>query len=100
VIIYLRKEVYQKRGVGCFVDMVVIDCVCGCGKIPCIYIIKMAAAYRGYRGVSVAKKHTPVATLQHYSYNKILPIIDCYRKYKSFTWIFVPMIDEIIIIVL
>jgi hypothetical protein len=74
VIIYLGKEVYQKRGVGCFVDMGVIDCVCGCGKIPCIYIIKMAAAYRGIGG-SIAKKHTPVATLQHYSYNKILPII-------------------------
>jgi hypothetical protein len=47
VIIYLGKEVYQKRGVGCFVDMGVIDYVCGCGKIPCIYIIKMAAAYMG-----------------------------------------------------
>jgi hypothetical protein len=56
VIIYLGKEVYQKRGVGCFVDMGVNDYGYGCGKIPCIYIIKMAAAYRGYRGVSVAKK--------------------------------------------
>jgi hypothetical protein len=56
VIIYLGKEVYQKKGVGCFVDMGVIDYGYGCGKIPCIYIIKMAAAYMGYRGLSVAKK--------------------------------------------
>jgi hypothetical protein len=95
VIIYLRKEVYQKRGVGCFVDMGVADYGygCGCGKIPCIYIIKMAAAYRGIGGIC-CQKNTPVATLQHYSYNKILPIIDCYRKYNCITWIFVPMIDE------
>jgi hypothetical protein len=94
VIIYLGKEVYQKRGVGCFVDMGVIDCRCGCGKIPCIYIIKIAAAYRGYRGLSVNKKHTPVATLQHYSCKNLLPINYDYRKYKSFTWISVPMIYE------
>jgi hypothetical protein len=62
VIIYLGKEVYQKRGVGCFVDMGVMlrkakaSYGCGCGKIPCIYIIKMAAAYRGIGGLSVAKK--------------------------------------------
>jgi hypothetical protein len=58
VIIYLGKEVYQKRGVGCFVDMGVIDYGYGCGKIPCIYIIKMAAAYRGYGGLSVTKNNT------------------------------------------
>jgi hypothetical protein len=55
VIIYLGKEVYQKRGVGCFVDMGVIDYGCGCGKIPCIYIIKMAAAYRGIGGYLLPK---------------------------------------------
>jgi hypothetical protein len=58
VIIYLGKEVYQKRGVGCFVDMGVIDYVCGRGKIPCIYIIKMAAAYRGIGGYLLPKNYT------------------------------------------
>jgi hypothetical protein len=58
VIIYLGKEVYQKRGVGCFVDMGVIDCGYGCGKIPCIYIIKMAAAYRGIGGYLLPKNYT------------------------------------------
>jgi hypothetical protein len=58
VIIYLGKEVYQKRGVGCFVDIVVIDYGYGCGKIPCIYIIKMAAAYRGIGGYLFPKNHT------------------------------------------
>jgi hypothetical protein len=58
VIIYLGKEVYQKRGVGCFVDMVVIDYGYGCGKIPCIYIIKMAAAYRGLWGYLLPKNYT------------------------------------------
>jgi hypothetical protein len=58
VIIYLGKEVYQKRGVGCFVDMGVIDYGYGCGKIPCIYIIKMAAAYRGIGGYLLPKNYT------------------------------------------
>jgi hypothetical protein len=58
VIIYLGKEVYQKRGVGCFVDMGVIDYGYGCGKIPCIYIIKMAAAYRGLWGSILTKNNT------------------------------------------
>jgi hypothetical protein len=58
VIIYLGKEVYQKRGVGCFVDMGVIDYGYGCGKIPCIYIIKMAAAYRGIGGYALPKNNT------------------------------------------
>jgi hypothetical protein len=58
VIIYLGKEVYQKRGVGCFVDMVVIDYGYGCGKIPCIYIKKMAAAYRGIGGYLLPKNYT------------------------------------------
>jgi hypothetical protein len=58
VIIYLGKEVYQKRGVGCFVDMGVIDYGCGCGKIPCIYIIKMAAAYRGIGVYLLTKNYT------------------------------------------
>jgi hypothetical protein len=75
VIIYLGKEVYQKKGVGCFVDMGVIDCGYGCGKIPCIYIKKMAAAYMGYSRLFANDFATPVATLQHYSCNKILPII-------------------------
>jgi hypothetical protein len=57
VIIYLGKEVYQKRGVGCFVDMGVIDYGYGCGKIPCIYIIKMAAAYRGIGGYLLPKNY-------------------------------------------
>jgi hypothetical protein len=56
VIIYLGKEVYQKEGVGCFVDMGVIDYGYGCGKIPCIYIIKIAAAYMGYSRVFVNEK--------------------------------------------
>jgi hypothetical protein len=65
VIIYLGKEVYQKRGVGCFVDMGVIDYGYGCGKIPCIYIIKMAAAYRGIGGYLLPKNYTccHIATL-------------------------------------
>jgi hypothetical protein len=58
VIIYLRKEVYQKKGVGCFVDMGVIDYGYGCGKIPCIYIKKMAAAYRGIGGYLLPKNYT------------------------------------------
>jgi hypothetical protein len=58
VIIYLGKEVYQKKGVGCFVDMGVIDYGYGCGKIPCIYIIKMAAAYRGIGGYLLPKNYT------------------------------------------
>jgi hypothetical protein len=58
VIIYLGKEVYQKRGVGCFVDMGVIDYGYGCGKIPCIYIIKMAAVYRGIGGYLLPKNYT------------------------------------------
>jgi hypothetical protein len=58
VIIYLGKEVYQKKGVGCFVDMGVIDYGYGCGKIPCIYIIKMVAAYRGIGGYLLPKKYT------------------------------------------
>jgi hypothetical protein len=64
VIIYLGKEVYQKRGVGCFVDMGVMlrkakaSYGCGCGKIPCIYIIKMAAAYRGIGGYLLPKNYT------------------------------------------
>jgi hypothetical protein len=58
VIIYLGKEVYQKKGVGCFVDMGVADYGCGCGKIPCIYIIKMAAAYRGIGGYLLPKNYT------------------------------------------
>jgi hypothetical protein len=58
VIIYLGKEVYQKRGVGCFVDMGVADYGYGCGKIPCIYIIKMAAAYRGIGGYLLPKNYT------------------------------------------
>ena len=28
----------------------------GCGKIPCIYILEMAAVYRGMGGSCVAKK--------------------------------------------
>jgi hypothetical protein len=58
VIIYLGKEVYQKRGVGCFVDIVVADYGYGCGKIPCIYIIKIAAAYRGIGGYLLPKNYT------------------------------------------
>jgi hypothetical protein len=55
VIIYLGKEVYQKKGVGCFVDMGVSVTGYGCGKIPCIYILEMAAVYRGMGGYVVPK---------------------------------------------
>jgi hypothetical protein len=55
VIIYLGKEVYQKKGVGCFVDIGVADYGCGCGKIPCIYIIETATILWGIGGSVVPK---------------------------------------------